>query len=175
MAGYVEVARSSDAVYARVTGLGNFNNAGPFREYCEAAFDDGLRCVIVDLSECTGLDSTFMGTLVGFVTFDSSDYEDTRPIAVTVVNATPVAQRAMASLGLPAMLYVKAEHVSCPETRLTRLREGWMDQKRRTKLVLDAHEHLARMDSANAERFGPFIEKLAKEAHQHCNTRNPGG
>ncbi|MCZ7608315.1 MAG: STAS domain-containing protein [Planctomycetota bacterium] len=70
MAGHLEAARTKEAVYVRVVGLGNFNNAGPLREYCEKAFNDGVRNVIVDLAPCTGLDSTFMGTLMGFIGFN---------------------------------------------------------------------------------------------------------
>ena len=84
MAGHLEAARTGDTVYVRVIGLGNFNNAGPLREYCEGAFAEGFHNIIVDLALCTGLDSTFMGTMIGFL---SVDIEDSKDIVVTVVNA----------------------------------------------------------------------------------------
>ena len=163
MAGYLEAARTNEAVYVHVVGLGNFNNAGPMREYCEKAFADGLRNVIVDLADCTGLDSTFMGTLMGFMAFDTSESDNDAPVTVTVVNATPTTMRAMNSLGLPKILHVKEDHIDFPECKLTRLREGWQDKRRRTLLIRDAHVALMKADKENEARFGPFVAALVKE------------
>lgn len=159
MAGTIEAARTQDAVFVRVTGLGNFNNAGPMREYCEKAFEEGLRAVIIDLGPCTGLDSTFMGTLMGFLCLDC-------PVAVTIVNATPATMRAMNSLGLPKILHVKPEPVRVPECRLEALREGWQDKRRRTLLIRDAHIALMQHDKENEARFAPFVAALVKEVRE---------
>ncbi|MBX3460662.1 MAG: STAS domain-containing protein [Planctomycetes bacterium] len=163
MAGYLEAASTSDAVYVRVVGLGNFNNAGPMREYAEKAFNDGVRCVIVDLAECTGLDSTFMGTLMGFIGYDTDKSPNPLPVTVTVVNATPPTMRAMNSLGLPKILHVRPDPVDFPTCRLERLREGWQDRRRRTLLIRDAHVALMKADRENEARFGPFVAALVKE------------
>lgn len=163
MAGYLEAARTTQAVYVRVVGLGNFNNAGPMREFCEKTFADGVRNVIIDLADCTGLDSTFMGTLMGFMNFETSKLETTAPVTVTVVNATPPTLRAMTSLGLPKILHVKSDWVEFPTCQLERLREGWQDRRRRTLLIRDAHLALAKVDRENEARFGPFVAQLVKE------------
>jgi anti-sigma B factor antagonist len=160
MAGYLEATRTKEAVYIRVVGLGNFNNAGPMREYCEKGFREGIRGVIVDLRECTGLDSTFMGTLMAFLDHDTA----LGPVCVSVVNATPPTMRAMTSLGLPKILHVRPQPVSIPECRLERLRDGWFDRRRRTLLVRDAHLALVKADRANEARFAPLIAALAREA-----------
>lgn len=162
MPGSIEVARTDQAVYVRVSGLGNFNNAGPLREYCEKAINEGVRCVIVDLGPCTGLDSTFMGTLMGLLNYECSG----RPASVSIVNATPATLRAMNSLGLPKILPVKPEPVAFPECRLEALREGWQDKRRRTLLIRDAHVALMRADKENENRFAPFVAALVKEVHE---------
>jgi anti-sigma B factor antagonist len=162
MAGYLEAARTAEAVYIRVVGLGNFNNAGPMREYCEKAFSEDVPAVIVDLRDCTGLDSTFMGTLMGFLDFKVKE----SPVTVSVVNATPPTMRAMNSLGLPKILHVKTEPVKAPEGILMRLQEGWQDRHRRTRLIRDAHVALVKADKENEQRFGPFVEALIKEARE---------
>lgn len=163
MAGYLEAACTRQAVYVHVVGLGNFNNAGPMRDYCEKAFTRGLRNVIIDLADCTGLDSTFMGTLMGFVAYDTSGTEVPEPVTVTVVNATPTTTRAMSSLGLPAILHVKERNVDFPRCKLTRLREGWFDRRRRTLLIRDAHVALMNADAENEKKFAPFVAALVKE------------
>lgn len=162
MPGHVEAARTQDAVYLRVTGLGNFNNAGPMREYCEKAFSEGLRAVIVDLGPCTGLDSTFMGTLMGFLGFEGTG----DPVSVSVMNATPATMRAMNSLGLPKILHVHDQPVAFPQCRLEMLREGWQDKRRRTLLIRDAHVALMQHDKENEARFAPFVAALVKEVRE---------
>ena len=168
MAGHLEAACTKEAVYVRVVGLGNFNNAGPLREYCEKAFAGGLHNVIIDLARCTGLDSTFMGTLMGFIGFGGGP-----AIAVTVVNATAPTMRAMSSLGLPKILHVKEEPIDFPGCKLVRLREGWQDQRRRTLLIRDAHVALMKADKDNEARFGPFVEALVKETREVLDCDGP--
>lgn len=167
MAGYIEVAKSDNAIYVRVVGLGNFNNAGPLREYAESAFEAGTRSAVIDLARCTGLDSTFMGTLVLMKDFPVEETNNKTSISVTIVNATATTLRAMTSLGLPKLLHVKDEHVDFPAVKLERLREGWHDQRRRTRLIHDAHLQLVRADKENEARFGPFLAALVKEARLH--------
>ncbi len=173
MPGYLEAARTGEAVFIRVVGLGNFNNAGPMREYCEGLIARGVRNVIVDLAPCTGLDSTFMGTLMGFMNYDTGRSDNPAPVTVTVVNATPPTMRAMTSLGLPKILHVRDEKVSFPDCRLERLRDGWQDRRRRTLLIRDAHAALMRADKENEARFGPFVAQLVKETREILDCEDP--
>lgn len=160
MAGHLEVARTPDAIYIRVVGLGNFNNAGPMREYCEKAFEEGMRNVLVDLAQCTGLDSTFMGTWMGFANWESPNNV---PVTVTIVNPAPPTLRAMNSLGIPKILHVRTDPVAFPDCKLQHLQEGWQDKKRRTVLIRDAHMALMQCDKENEARFAPFVAALVKE------------
>jgi hypothetical protein len=145
MAGYVEVAKVPGAIYAKVVGLGNFNNAGPLREYVEAALNSGTRAVVVDLGQAG----------------------DRQPVCVSVVNTTPITLRAMNCLGLPKLVHIKPEPVEPPATNLERLREGWQDRRGRTKLIYEAHKHLVKNDKENEARFAPFLAALVKEAREH--------
>ena len=171
----IEVARHKDTVYARVVGLGNFNNAGPFREFVDAMIQTGVRTVVVDFAQCQGLDSTFMGTLIGFMTCPLRQGEDTQElhesaVQVMVVNQTPATRKAMDSLGLAALLKIKNEPVAAPGIPLQRLREDWLDEKKRVRLIQQAHEHLVKVDKANEEKFGPFLKMLLKETPQGPQT-----
>lgn len=164
----IEVARHKDTVYARVVGLGNFNNAGPFREFVDAMIQSGARTVVIDMAQCAGLDSTFMGTMIGFMTCPLSKGEEAASlhesaVKVMVVNQTPATKRAMESLGLPAILSIKDEPVSVPALQLERLREDWLDENKRVRLIKQAHEHLVALDKSNESKFGPFLKLLLKD------------
>ncbi|MCK6438688.1 MAG: STAS domain-containing protein [Planctomycetes bacterium] len=165
----IEIARYKDTVYARVSGLGNFNTAGPFRGYVEAQIESGARALVLDLGPCSGLDSTFMGTLAGFMTVqlpgeDAPRGLDNPAIAITVVNQNPTCARAMQSLGLQAILTIRDKPVKVPPVKLEKLEAGWLNETRRIKLIRDAHEKLVAFDKGNAAKFGPFLEALRRES-----------
>ncbi len=63
--GCIEVARAGDTVIFRVVGLGSVANAGTLWQFAERSLGEGWRRFALDLAECTGLDSTFLGSLVG--------------------------------------------------------------------------------------------------------------
>jgi len=164
----IDIARHGDTVYAAIVGLGNFNNAGPFREFVDCMIHEGVRHIVLDLMQCTGLDSTFLGTLMGFITCPLQAGGDLQSageskVQVTVVNLNPVTDRAISSLGLKGVFDVRDTPVAVPALKLRRLRDGWDDPALRVRLIREAHEHLVALDKANADRFGPFIQMLLKD------------
>lgn len=62
---YVAVARGQDLVVIRVTGRGNMANAPALQEFVEHQRKAGFTQFLFDFERCTGLDSTFMGVMVG--------------------------------------------------------------------------------------------------------------
>ena len=164
----IEVARHGDTVYARIVGLGNFNNAGPFKEFVDAMIQNGVRTVLIDMKDCAGLDSTFMGTMASFLSCPLSVEGASQSMAgsavrVTIVNQTPPTERAMKSLGLPAILDVRNDPVEVPQIKLERLREEWIDANKRVELIKKAHEKLVEIDKTNEAKFGPFLAMLLKD------------
>ena len=168
MSNGIEVARNQDTIYTRIVGLGSFNNAGPFRAYVEAMLQDGARRVIVDMAACTGVDSTFMGTLMGFLTCPLAPEGHTQKLSdaqvrVLVVNQTPPTRRAMESLGIHRILDVREDPVPAPSIPMQRLRDDWADAKARVKLIKEAHEHLIELDPGNYAKFKPFLDMLTRD------------
>ena len=46
-------------------GRANFLNCSPLRTFLRKMFDQGERVFLLDFSDCTGMDSTFLGILAG--------------------------------------------------------------------------------------------------------------
>ena len=61
----ISVGLIRDEVHIRVVGRGTFQNGQPLRRYALEMMERGLRQFIVDLGECDGMDSTFLGVLAG--------------------------------------------------------------------------------------------------------------
>lgn len=159
----IEVANHNGTVFARIHGLGSFSNAGPFREYVDAMVQHGTRQIVIDLEDCVGLDSTFLGVIMGFLSCPIEETDDQTIadyVTVTIVNSTAEAQRALESVGLCTLLDVREGHVEIPRLKLQLLKNDWLDERRRVLLIRHAHENLVRLDKRNEEKFGPFIRAL---------------
>src|ERR1043166_8191652 len=61
----VFVAWTGGDVFVRVVGRGAYQNAEPVRQFGKEWLEKACRCFHVDLAECTGMDSTFLGVLAG--------------------------------------------------------------------------------------------------------------
>ncbi|MFZ0503117.1 MAG: STAS domain-containing protein [Chthoniobacterales bacterium] len=59
------VGVTGNAVYIKVRGKGSFQNSPALKEFARQMLERGHRVFAFDLSECTVMDSTFMGTLAG--------------------------------------------------------------------------------------------------------------
>ena len=149
--GTFKIARSKDAIYVRVTGLGNMNNSVTFKEFADRMRNEGYRSFVVDLGECRGVDSTFMGLLLGLRE------------GLVVVNATAHCRKQMESIGLHLCVKLADEPMALPASlELHELPPAECDPNARMRLVMKAHQDLIAIDKKNEERFGAFLRDLAK-------------
>lgn len=149
------VARSEDSVYVRVTGLGNMNNSATFKDFLDRMEREGFRSFVVDLVDCRGVDSTFMGILLGF-----RDH-------LVVVNANPHFRKQMESIGLHRVLQIQEQAAVPPALELCDLPETETDATTRLRLIMKAHQDLITIDRENEKKFGAFLKDIAKHLGPH--------
>jgi hypothetical protein len=149
--GVFSVARSKDGIYVRVVGLGNMNNSVTFKDFADRMLEEGYRVFVLDLAECRGIDSTFMGIMLGLRE------------GLVVVNATAHCRRQMESIGLHRVIRIQDGPASCPSAvELRELPEAEADPIARLKLIMKAHQDLIAIDRRNEERFGAFLKDIAR-------------
>ncbi len=158
MQDYVEVARAGQVVIVKVNGLGNMADALPFWDFAEQEFGGGTEAFAVDLSACTGMDSTFMGTLVR-VALELGELERGK---LTVLNASKTCTSLLEMVGADKFLEM-ADLALEADLEMERLpaRRGSVDD--RLQVIRRAHERLVEIDKRNQERFGPFLKVLIAE------------
>src|SRR5688572_14316975 len=61
----VFVASAEGDVFVQVIGRGTYRNAEPVRQFGKEWMEKACRCFYVDLAQCAGMDSTFLGVLAG--------------------------------------------------------------------------------------------------------------
>lgn len=156
--GHVLATHDQSVVYCRVVGLGNMNNCAPFQSYSQKMREQGYREFVLDFSSCNGLDSTFLGILLGIAIGDRRT-----PAQVVIVNANNSVRRILGEVGIDRLLNVCGQDVQLPEIPLQRLKEEKRPKNDRIGMILKAHEDLCEIDSDNRKRFGRFLEILRSE------------
>ena len=156
--GHVLASCHQQTVYCRVVGLGNSNNCGPFRDFSDRMQAQGCAHFILDFSSCEGVDSTFLGVLLGIAMSDGP-----RRPEVVVVNATRPVRRVLGEVGIDHLVQVCRDDVELPDIPLSRLEPTDATDADRIGMMLTAHENLCRLEGDNVERFGNFLRLLRAE------------
>ena len=162
--GVFRIARQGDAVYVRVVGLATMTNSVTFKEFADRMGEQGFRRFIVDLGECRGVDSTFMGLLLGLAhPAREKGKPPAPPDALTVVNAGAHCRKQMESIGLHRLLKIPVEPSELPRgLELHELPEAETSPTARLKLIMKAHQDLVAIDKKNEEKFGAFLRDIQK-------------
>jgi len=154
--GHIAVARQGTAVLLRVVGLGNMNISYTMKEFVDQSLQSGYRHFAMDLARCLGMDSTFMGTIVGMA----------RRIGqhqgwLCMLNVSAQNQALLDMIGVARFVACKD---SFPLAGVETERLDWdADPVARLAHIRRAHEHLVAIDERNRERFGRFLEGLRTE------------
>ena len=159
--GFYEVATGERAVYVRVHGLASMVNCLCLRVFIEQMLEAGRNFVVVDLADCTGMDSTFMGVLAGAATYEQNG----KTPGIAAVNVSEPLLRLLKNVGLTELIFVEPEPFETPALEFVRLEEQ-RGEKERLACVHAAHEHLMKMNDRNEEIFRPFVAALELEMKQ---------
>lgn len=119
--------------------------------------------IVIDLEDCAGMDSTFMGTLAGMASRLSA-----KKGALQIADAGERNRRSLEDLGLDFLMEIDPPSADWRE-KLSEIREDLtevdsvsaaMDQGQRAKHVLEAHEVLSNMNDKNAREFANVVGML---------------
>jgi anti-sigma B factor antagonist len=163
--GVFKIARSGDSIYVRVVGLATMANSTTFKDFADRMQAEGYRTFYVDLADCRGVDSTFMGLLLGLSHAQpaAGGGRGERRDALVILNANAHCRKQMESIGLHRLLRIEAEPAELPEDlALHDLPEAEASPIQRLKLIMKAHQDLIAIDKKNEERFGAFLKDIQK-------------
>jgi signal transduction histidine kinase/anti-anti-sigma regulatory factor len=137
-----------DTAWVAVRGRGTFQNSVAVAEFASAALGDGCKKFAIDFSACSGLDSTFLGTIAA-----AGSRLRRAGGTVTFAGAGEAIRRLLADYGLDSLgsAVVASQQISSADSLALLSLDAAFETKRRT--VIDAHEALAALSPRNAERF----------------------
>lgn len=149
--------------WIRCEGKGSFLNSPAVKTFGDERIAAGECRLIVDLAECSGMDSTFMGTLAGMATRLSAQDGGVLQIAEPGERN----RRSLEDLGLDFLMEI--DPPSAPwRGRVDEIRNGLktpqapgsLGQIQRMKHVLEAHLKLSDMNDRNAREFAGVVDLL---------------
>ena len=164
---YLQIARLDHAVLIRVRGLGNQLLAPVMQSFVESEIKIGFRHFVVDLQECSGLDSTFMGTFIGL----ACTVRD-RDGWFCLINVSEENRRLLKMLGVLHVVPIRSAY---PVEDVATTNLYIMDNPSlRIKQIHSAHKSLIEIDAQNKERFSAFLAAMEAELNSIPIIKTPG-
>lgn len=158
--GQLRVAESEQIALMQVIGRGTFKMAVGFKQWIEAIVSSQtLKSVMLDLGQCSSLDSTFMGLMVTLA------IQSKRRFALLVVNANETHHKLLDEIGVSrAWRYVENPVADLNWTTLARAACGSVQFDKATcDIIVSAHEALMELDEANIPKFRDVVEMMKQE------------
>jgi anti-sigma B factor antagonist len=163
----VWVAIHKDMALIRVEGRGSFKVSTSLKQFGNAAVDAGCKSVILDMSPCIGMDSTFMGVLAGL----AARIKQLRGGDVVMLNLAARTRGLVATLGLDQIIQSYQTDATPPQyqpvlalTHEMSVLEAQDNSKVATaKTMLEAHENLVKLTPENLPRFKDVLAFLRED------------
>lgn len=172
------VAVHQDLAFLRVNGRGSFKVSTAMKEFAGSAIDRGCTRLVLDMAECVGMDSTFMGVLAGLAVRLRQ-----KGGGIVMVNLSLRTRGLLATLGLDQVIephmsgdlppdlqpFLAAAPVPM-ETLDTRERSTRVT----TETMLEAHQDLVRLSPDNLPKFKDVLTFLREDLKREERGGPPG-
>jgi len=166
----IQVGCVGSVAWLRVEGAATHENTGSMRDFLHRRFEKGYRTFVVDLENCPGVDSTFIGMLYALAKQVARVDESG---TVEVINATGRNERSIRKLGLDHRILIDSDGSRWIREREL-VRENLelpnhcppLSKRERAEMVLEAHEALITANEENEKRFCDVVEFLRQELEE---------
>ena len=161
----IVVGEFDDFVWIRCEGKGNFLNSPLVKRVADAFYESGRRLIVVDLDACTGMDSTFMGTLAGLA-LKLNRTEDGK---LQIARASERSEDSLSGLGLDMLMEINPEEavwksqLSKVEEMLGSYENERLEDGEQAQFCLDAHQVLGEANPENIGKFRAVVEMFESD------------
>lgn len=159
----VEVAIRDQEAFIRVHGRATFKIGPSLKQFGVMAMERGCRRFIVEMENCVGMDSTFMGILAGLATTLKKSEGD-----VVLRNLSEKNLFLVNMLGLTHLVAIdnSAKTVIAMPTSGHILTQSSGDKKQMTEIMIDAHETLIEAAPDNIIKFKDVLAYLKEDLNR---------
>jgi anti-anti-sigma regulatory factor len=151
-----------DIAVLRVEGRGSFKISPPMKQFIHQVINNqSAGRIVVDMSDCTGMDSTFMGVVAGI----SCLIKSKPAFKFKLINLSEKNQKLLITLGVDRVVDYSLtddseELKNCTICGGKELISDFSDKLEAAKTTLEAHEALVEINPENYNKFKSVLEFL---------------
>lgn len=154
------VGKQGDITFVRIDGKGTHLNSHLLKQYLLQCLDEKLHRFCIELSQCTYMDSTFLGTLAGI----GIKAKQRGLPSIQLLNPTERAQNMLEGLGIDHLFEVVAQKAIMES--LTPLDGTDLNRQQKAQEMLDAHAKLVEISPTNEAKFRDVIAILREKVEK---------
>ena len=163
--GCVIISGSGDAYAVKVSGRATFECAGPMRSLAGELDQTSFQRVDIDLGECQGMDSTFMGILA-MIALRAKKIS----AGITIYNANDLNKNLLFGLGLKKMFQFADGEVAVGAD--AKAADNTVSKIENATTVLEAHKTLMDVDQENVKKFENVVAFVQKDLDKLNDTQS---
>jgi anti-anti-sigma regulatory factor len=160
-------------VVIRVEGRGSFKVSPPMKQFIHQVIDSHSASRIwIDMSDCTGMDSTFMGVVAGLACLIKSKPE----YSFKLINLSDKNKKLLVTLGVDRVVDYSMSPTSEETDVMTQKATGtqmlepdFANKLDSAKTTLEAHETLVDINPENFNKFKSVLEFLQDDVRNLSN------
>ncbi len=146
----------------RVEGRGSFKISPPMKQFIHQVINkQSATRILIDMTDCSGMDSTFMGVIAGIACLIKS-----KPaFSFKLINLSEKNKKLLTTLGVDrvvdySLASLEDHGLSGKETGTQTLEPDLSDRLNAAKTTLEAHETLVEINPENLQKFKSVLEFL---------------
>ena len=148
----------------KITGRANFTSSVDFKTLLGELLQKGYLRFVLDLTECTLMDSTFLGVLAGFgLKMNGPKTDGARP-SLELFNPSPRIVELLENLGVLHLFTIIQGEINLPEKTEPHDLAPVNPSREEVKLTcLEAHQILMEVHPENSSRFKDVAQFLTED------------
>lgn len=153
------VDTSAEPVIIKVAGRATYLTCNPIHRFFEKMIDEGRYSFVIELSECTGMDSTFLGILAA-TAIELMEREPKGEFILTNLNSKNL--ELVQNLGLHRVLKIEKDihDITFTKSLFSNSAQVLDPERPNAEVILKAHESLIQVDPNNFKKFQDVITYL---------------
>ena len=154
-----QVCTANEVVFVKIKEKASYLNCAPLRSFIYEMVKDGNKNFVVDFQDCSSMDSTFLGILVGLALKLKRSEEGG---GLSLVNLVGRNLETVENLGIHKIAQVSSDFISEPgDLENLKVKNGKF--KESSKEIYEAHKTLMGLNQKNSRVFRDVVHFLEQK------------
>ena len=163
-AAQISVFAEKQFAYVKICGRANFTSSIDFNSLVTHLREQGYTYFVIELSECSLMDSTFLGVMAGFGLKMIQTTGEARSHHVELRNANPRISELLENVGVLHLFKTSEGEQASPEALAACAHQPEQSSREDlTRTCLEAHQLLMAINPENVARFKDVTKFLAED------------